>query len=378
MKAIHGFLATALLGITTAANAAPVEFGMSIQGRAGYGSNPHLVQDDNPGSLLVGIRLAPQIRTRTETSTTSLSGYYDYTHYTRRYGHSDSLGIDARHEQQFSPTLSGNVHAGYVDSFNALFGPLDAIDEVTIGQRQRVVSGDAGLSYQPNARDTWDISGYGSSAFYPNADQRLSDYTNYGGGLGYSRVLNGSTSIGARFGIGRYDSRFFADTTSYQPSLTIKQRLSATWALDAHVGMILQRSAFAGTHFSSNSVGFGANLCRTAPRSTLCFEASRDTSPSGLGGLRTELRGTASIDYKLTDRSSIRASATYGRSDSSGFSQAANQDFGVVRGEYNYRLTERISIGGSLDYRLQKIEGFRNAHAVAGAVNVTTQIGRMN
>lgn len=378
MRAIQGLLATALFGITTAANAAPVDFGMSIQGRAGYGSNPHLVQDDNPGSLLVGIRLAPQVQTRTETSATSLTGYYDYTHYTRRYGHSDSLGIDARHEQRFSPTLSGNIHAGYVDSFNTLFGPIDTIDEVTIGQRQRVVSGDAGLSYQPNARETWDISGYGSRAFYPNADQQLSDYTNYGGGLGYSRAINDSTSLGARFGFGRYDSRSFADTTSYQPSLTIKQRLSGSWSLDAHVGVILERSTFAGAHFSSTSFGFGANLCRRVPRSTLCFEASRDTSPSGLGGLRTDLRGTASIDYKLTDRSTVRASATYGRSDSTGFSLASDQDYGVARGEYSHRLTERISIGASVDYRLQKIEGFRNAHAVAGAVNITTLIGRMN
>jgi hypothetical protein len=377
MKRLLPVFATAVFGFTAAAHAAPVDFGMSIQGRAGYGSNPFLAEEDNPGALLVGIRLAPEIRTRTETSTSTLSGFYDYTHYTRRYSHSDTLGIDATHQQAFSPTLSGNIHAAYIDSLNALYGPIDSIDEVAIGRRQRIVSGDAGFTYQPNARETWSLNGRGSHASYPGSDSEFSGYDTYGGDIGYSRALSSATSVGARFAVTRYDSRHFADTTSYQPSLTLTQRLSSTWTLNGHVGVILQRVSFGGATSRSTSIGFGANLCRQAPRSTLCFEASRDTAPSGLGGLRTETRGSATFDYKLTERSTLSGSVIYGHSKAGNFLMLGDQDYGVARGEYSHRLTERLSIGASLDYRLQKYAGAGTRHAVAGALNITAQIGRL-
>ena len=378
MKTIPALFATALFGVTTAASAAPVDFGLTVQGRVGYGSNPHLVEDDNAGALLAGIRLAPQIQTRTATSTSTLSGYYDYTGYTGRYSHSDSFGVNARHEQMFSPTLSGDIYAGYIDSFNALFEPLDAIDEVTIGRRQRAVSGGGGLVYTPNGRDTWSVSGYGSHTFYPSNDPRISDYTTYGGTLGYSRLLSEATSVGVQFAVRQYDSELYSHSTSYQPSLTLRHRLSSSWTVDGHVGAIFQRSGFAGLSSHSTSLGFGANLCRQVPRSTLCFGGSRDTMPSGLGGLRTDTRATASFDYKLSERSSISTSATYGHSESASFLALTDQDYGIVRGAYNHRLTERLSIGATLDYRLQKYEGRRRLNAVAGALNITARFGRVN
>jgi len=378
VKAAYGLIATLLLGAATTTAAAPVELGMTVQGRVGYGSNPYLAEDDNPGSLLAGIRISPELTTRTATSTSSLSGYYDYTRYARRYGHTDTLAIDARHKQQFSPTLSGNIHAGYLDSLNALFGPIDTVDEAAIGRRQRIASGDFSLTYQPNARDNWDILGNISHAHYPGEVSRLSDYTNYGGGIGYSRAFSENTRIGARFTVGRYDSDAFADTTSYQPSLTLRQRLGSNWTLDGRIGAIFQHTSLAGLHYNSTSLGFGATLCRQVPRYTLCFDGSRDTSPSGLGGLRTETRGSASFNYTLSERSNVSLSATYGHSKTGGFSNEPDQDFGVVRAEYTRRLTERISIGGSVDYRHQRYEGIRKVHAVAGALNITAQIGRMH
>lgn len=376
-------LGTVALAIALPARAAPIYASAQVQAHVGYGSNPYLVEDDSSGSLLAGIRLMPQLTTRTATSESSLSGFYDYTGYTKRYGHSDAYGVDARHSQQFSERLSGNIHAGFVDSLNSVYGATDVADEVTLGRRQRRFGGDFGLTYQPSERDQFTLVGQIWRATYPgrNGSTSLSPYTDYGATASYMRALSDRTRVGVSLGVDRYESRYYGDTTSILPSIVLDQRLGTDWRLNAHAGAILNRTTFGSFTDRRTTIGFGAKLCKENPRYLLCVEGSRDNAPSGLGGLRTDTHGVVSLDYKLSERSSANGSLAYGhsstRSTIGGPSLGLlNQDYLNANAGYSYRLTERISIGGTGSYLYRKFEGRGTAHGVSGALTVTASFGR--
>jgi len=374
----RGLLLLSTLAAGTPALAAPVDFGLQVQGRLGYGTNPYLAQDNDAGSLLGGIRLTPQLSTHTATSSTALSGYYDYTGYTRLYDHSDAFGGDLRHQQQFSAKWSGTAHVGYSDTLNALFSPTEIVDEATLGRRQRRLVGDFSLAYQPTARDQWTVQGNASRATYPGAVQGfgLSDYNEYGGSFGYMRQFSEQTRLGLQMGVDRLDSKLYADTTSFQPTILLEQKFNGAWKLTAHVSAIIQRVELGSYSSTSTTAGFGAKLCKEVPRYNLCVEGVRDTAPSGLGGLRTDTHGTASFNYRLTERSNLNLTGTYGRSNAGEFTDTPDQDYANAEASYNYSLNSRVSVGGSLSYLWRRYQEFGTAQGFAGSLTVTASFGR--
>lgn len=369
--------AAGLAVVATPSGAAPIEFSATARANAGYASNPFLLPGENGGSISIGGSFSPQLTSRTATSVTTLTGDFDRTEYLRNYEHSDNLGVNLNRQQQFSSALSGNAHVGYSTSRGGFDTPEDILDQTTLGARRRLVMGDGGLTWQASARDVVALRVFGSHASY--AGRGLSSYDQYGVTGSYSRVLSERTRVGASLSASRTESGISGDTDTVQPNLTLRQQLGPFWSLDGSVGLIFQRTSQLGFRSSSKSVGFDADLCGTYPRWTLCFTASRQTSPSGLGGLRTETYGRVSYDYRLDERSRFNLGASYSTSSAKDrIVPFPREKYVSADAGYSRDLSRRISVGASGSYRRRELRGFGTADGFTGTLNLIAKIGRLS
>jgi len=429
------FLAS-LLGLQPV-RAAGLEWGATVQGRVGYGSNPFLDQRGNAGTGLVGATVAPVLRWREPTAVTELSGSYNRNQYFSRYGNADDYTIDLRRNQQVSAKLSVNAHVGYFSSISggllspyydagpAVTGPVgvDAgtiggslntgagglgavggalgsgsvpsgfasgpviinpgtVDRLAVGARQRRLSGDAGFNWQPTARDNIHASVLAERDTFTRFG---GDYDYLSANAGYLRTLDARTSVGFDVTVGRVYSRAFPDSSSVQPSVTVQRRVGARWTLNAGVGAIIASQRGDGEIRRRTTVtpGFNASLCGEYPRASVCLSASRTAAPSGIGGLRRQTQFGVNGTFRLTERSRLIGAATYGISDSGNAVlingvRYGNQRFALARLDYQRDLSRRISAGVGGSYQARSGAGLSDVHALAITFNLTARLGRLS
>lgn len=360
------------------AGAATLDFSGTIGARAGYGTNPFLVPGVTDGSILGGVTIAPQLIRSTAVSATVLSGQYDRDIYATRYDPSDSLTVDLRHRQQINAQLIGNAHVGFQSSVSSPIGSEfdpTVTDALTIGRRSRRLTGDAGFDWQPNARDSYTGAITATRATY--AGRTASNYDQYGANLSFLRAINARTSVGARVNASRTNSRGASDSTAYQPSLSLQQVLSAAWTFRGSIGAIFQRTSEAGLSDSSISIGFQGSLCGRYPRYSVCLDASRQTAPSGIGGLRTDLQIGFQFDYTFSEASRLNASASYIDSKARSTVPAPDQRFIQAQLDYQHDLTQRLSVGIGERYQSRTFQGQSQARSISVNINARWRFGRL-
>lgn len=380
----------ALIGLVAAslampAVAAPMELSGTLETRAGYATNPFLRPGEDTGSASLGGRATGVITSREATSVTSLTGSYERDEYLRRYNASDSLRLDLERTQTFSSRLSGSASAFYENSRNAFSNTIngvvpntpiiDPFDSSTIGARRELYGANAGLNYQADARNSFGVTVFAQHSGF-NAPG-LSEFDQYGGTVSYSRVFSEQTTAGVSGTISRTESGRFGDTMTYQPNLTLSQRLNAAWKFDGSVGVILQKTDFGGFTSKSTSIGFTGNLCGTYPRWSLCLTGDRSTSASGFGGLRTQTNFAVNASYRLDVRSRIGLRASTGTSDSEVVTLfAPKQTFTSVDASYDRDLTQRLALRFSTGYRERKFTGQPEAHGFNVLGGLILKLGR--
>ena len=422
---MSGRQALALAGALTllaagSARAADTTFGGTLDLRVGYGSNPYLNTSGNGGSGLVAGTLTAGLTSRAALSTTTLTGVADVSQNFRRYGRNENYSITLGRTQQLSERLSLFGSASYASTLNpgisylnsfssgAIYptvgtttptvaggvgatsasdpalvaaspaigvpvGVFDAstLDLFALGQRSERISGNAGASWTPTARDQISVSGYGTRSSYKSFN---GDYVGYGGSVTYLRTLSARTRVGVDGGIGIVQSDNYPSARSYNADIVLVQQLNAIWSFNGRVGAIIPAGAY--SRGQSATLGFSGSLCGAYPRSTICVSAARQAAPTGIGGLRTDLQFTASLSYSLDERTRLNAAATYDQSPSTAF--VPRQEFyqGTIGASRD--LSRRFAVGASARYQKRVASGFyAGASGYAITVDVITRFGHL-
>lgn len=381
------------VALAPALNAQAITAGGEIALRAGFNSNPFFSLDSPGGSGIVGGTLTGWVQRQSDVSVTRLMGIASVDQNFRYYGRPENYLGSLSHRQSFSEKLSLNGQISYQSAINpgsyfsnsaspsgGLTGGLGTpitTDLLSIGQRTRSLSGDATLQWQPTSRDSF----YGGPTFnhttYPN--NGASNFDQYGMRAGYLRRLNEKLQVGIDVNAQKVNSRLYPDSTSVQGSARLVYDFSSVWEFDGSIGLINQHGTGIGT---TRTVGFSAQLCGKYPRYSICVDASRQSAPSGFGGLRTDNRAHASVSYQLSSRSSVNAGAVYDISDSTGVTIIPKQKYWQLDGGYRRTLTERLAGGFSGRYQhrdfgtLPGVAG-STANGYSVTVDVSYKFGRL-
>lgn len=361
------------------AAAEPFIFSGVVQAGAGFATNPYFREGQDQSAPLVSLSLTPSLTRKTPRGVTTIRGAYSREEYLSRYGKSENANASAFHSEQLTEQLGIDGRVAFATTNNALIGQdydPTVIDPLTLGQRSRRVDGSTNLQWRPTARDSFSAGvNAGSTNYKESAGSLLArDYDEIGGNLSYSRVLDARTSVGLQVVGTMVDSKAFPDTKSVQPAVTFQRQINEIWNFSGNVGLIIQSLQGSST---SASLGFGASLCATYPRTDFCFEGSRQSSSSGVGGLRNDLQFGVTVNHDLTERSRVQGYLSYKDSDSrSGTTAITGAKVVQSRVDYFRDLTQRLAVGVGGRYQRRSYSGRPAADSLAATVNLTLKIGR--
>lgn len=434
---IRRLLAGAATGIVAGSAMAAPTTTFTVNGgiNAGYSSNPYLDENGHGTASLSGT-VSPNLTVETGTSTTVIGGDATYLKYFNNYGDSRSLDAHISRVQSFSSTLSGSVQAAAADTTSALLNPfvvtlpvaptdlpvvpstgalgagtpagtgtaatgtdlpvvpvigggdigLPAVPTDIIASRQRVrsYSASGGLTWQASAHDSFGGNAQVVRGVYPGeghhegvpAEIGLSDYWSYGGNLNYNRQLNARTTVGATAAFNRTDSALYPDGTSIEPGVTVTYKINRNWTANGSLGLILDTIDLPTGHTHDTELGFGAGLCGAYTRKSVCINVSRQTEPSGYGGLRTRLSASLGGSYQLDERSSLSANAGYARDEATDQTSTGSLSLIQTSLGYSRTLTRRLAFNASVGYQRDKYPHIQSGDGVSASVGLSISLGR--
>jgi len=364
------------LGLTASMPAAAqsIDLSATVEGAAGYAVNPQLRPGERGGAGFGRVSISPVLSRATALSQTVLSGSYRREQYFSSFGRTQSITASLGHNQAFTEHLRGNIGVNYTQADNLLLNPdidLSQVNSLTDGRKTKSLSAQAGLSWTIGADDSVNLSGqYAHSR--SGTGLLANSYNQYSGDVSYLHAISAWTRIGVRSSYSYFDNSAFS-STSIGPGVVIDHSFTPIWKLNGDVGIIIQRSG-APVNSTSTSLGFHLSLCGTYPRTTMCLLAGRQTSASAFGGQQVQTNVGASYSYKLTELSSISASANYGRNGGGAPNSGSSQVF-RASANYNRTLTERISIGVEATGGYYKNGVTGNARSIEGSAYARVKIG---
>lgn len=416
----------ALMCWGTSASAQSQKFSVDVFASVGYASNPFLVADGSTSAGFLEVSATPRFVLIDEQGATSIQAFFRHSQYHREFGSSQNYGIQADSNRQLTEKLSARAFAGFDSSIlgergfrNNLLGaepvtipavqptnpvpgaqpvpapppqptvvlPTDIFTDVgLIGlrTRQNQFRAGGGLSYQISSIDSISAdaniirSDFGSG----RVEQLLTDYLGYGASLGYSRALSTQTQVGARLSAQKadYDEPGFSSNV-YQPQLTISSRVSPLWTVSAAAGLLFIKTRT--PLGSSDSTGLSGNIngCRAGEASNLCLAAYRDASATGIGGVSKTLGSSVSYSYRLNQTDSVRADASYSKSDLTGtvrndeLARRFSSSYVNANVSYDRAFSRRLTGGATLGYRDIFDSGFETSADVTGQVYIRARFG---
>lgn len=323
-------VATALLnaGMAGAETRASISTAVS----ADISSNPFLVSGANTSAASASVSVAPSVRFLDGSKTIGLNATYKHTEYSRRFRSTDDISASATISQKLSPRLNYSADLDYNNSIvgandlltfranpsnTGAFPPLPGDIALTgLRQRRQSFSGGLNLGYVASARDSFNTQGGFSVIRYPSGSA-ASEYDSINGSFGYSRILNGRTSVGVNVGVSRSDYRRtpLGDATTVSPQFTFSTKLGATWSLSAALGVSRSRINGPLGKYSQNSASGSLNLCDGGTTRKFCLSASRSVQPTSFGGTVTPQTSVgASYNVRLDAKSNLDANVNYSRS----------------------------------------------------------------
>lgn len=380
-------LVLAGLALATSAAAQPVQFSAVVRGELGYGTNPFLQSGVTGGSAFASITVSPQLSYETARSSTVLNGGYTRNEYFHRFGYTDSASVNLSRIDKLSEYLTSTATASYSTSNRAFTSDPQLLvtnDPLNIGRRTRVADGSYQLQWQPSAADRFTIGGDIERLSYGGRHGAIpstifSSYTQYAVNAGYDRSIDARTSVGLQGRISEVHSHYYPDSRIYQPSITAKRQLSAIWTIDAHVGVIFEKTL--GVNGESNtSLSFGANLCGTYPRTRVCISGERTRAPSGYGSLRADTSVLVTVSHDLTEHSRVNFNADYYRTSDDRIVNVpviGSSRFWLVSGDYDHDISRRLSAGFGGNYQWRSTRGFGSAHSISATVHLAAKLGRL-
>ena len=400
-----------------------------------YSTNPFLGRGDGDGSASVQVSVTPRLEIIDDTDSGVISAFYNRTEYLSNYDANDGYGVNISANSALNSRTTIGFSAGYDSqilgaggAFTSVpvivpgnFGPIGTgggdvgtggtgtigtgtigtgtgsigvvpaptapiIDDLgdlggdigLIGLRQRRNSLNAGVfgTYRPDEVSTWGFGGNVSRNSYPdNAGRAISSRT-YGVSTSYSRSLSERSSAGLQVSATVVDYATVPNSRFINPQLTYSTLLAERWSLNLAVGVSLVDDGF------SNGVALSANgsLCRSSERGNLCVLVARQPSVSAFGGARNQTSISANYSYRLAERTSLSATASYQRS-SNGIAMSptafarSNQDYISASATVNQQIARRLSAYASALYRDVKGLGVPTDADIGGRVGLALTVG---
>ena len=367
-----------------------------VSATAGYSNNPFAFLGSDTGSGLLSISIAPRYRHLTERSTITVSAEADLQQYFRRYGHNESysaaLDYAARLTQRlttharldlssavlgsfgvYAPAVasSGTGTVGLTDTGTTggttgsttvpvIVTPVSLVPITDIGlfglrNRRRTgrLSGDAGIVL--SARDSLNVGGSVEVTRYANLD--AGNYEAYAGTVGYSRRVSDSVSAGLQGSVSSFNYQTgIASSKSYSIQATGSARINERWSGSGALGVSFV-SGGGGLSTRSTSLSGNLNLCRRGPLTTMCVQASRQVSPTGLAGSQYVTTAGANWNKQIAEHQSVSLSGSYSVVGGNGTRLITNAlpplqtKYAQAVAGYSRELRERLSLTASVNYR---------------------------
>lgn len=346
---------------------------LKVSSSVGFDSNPFLGQNGNTEVASFRLELVPTVKKSDGVSEFTLSARAEHVEYSRRYDSAQNLGAQLSARTQVNERLEVSTQltaASVVSTADNIgqqigFEPNDpqapispvANDITLIGSQQRRTSFGAQTTIQYRSGEydqfrlssNFDIQRYGDQSGLGN-----SNFVSHN--LSYLRQMNENLSLGGAVEVSAGDFKYiqFGDSRTISPQFVINARLSSRLNVAGSFGATFTRVDLPTGQL--NSTGFSGNgtLCYKGSKTGFCLNGQRQLVPSALGGLRTQTSIGTSYSRRLSTKDTIQAGASVSRASAplaGGF-----EKFNSVRiyGNYQRRLTERLSLTGSTSYTNSK------------------------
>ena len=384
----------------------------------GYSNNPFTVAGSDTGAAVVTIDLAPRYQLLTPRSTITVSADANIQQYLSSYGHNDSysgaLDYQGRPSEHLAAHARVDVSSAVLGAFNsylpggagasfapATFTPVvagtaadagagaatgtSALVPVTVvsplvpysdvglfGLRSRRrtarASGDLGFTLSP--RDTLTVAAYGELTRYNNLGG--GDYEGFGGSLGYQRRLSDRLGIGLNGSASSYNYHGgYPDNQFYSIQATASAQLNDRWSADGALGVSFVNGG-TGRSTNSTSLSGNLNLCRRGPASSMCVQAARQVSPTGLVGSQYVTTAGLSWNRRLDERQDVSLGASYSKVGNDTVALTGTlapvlggyplrTEYAQANAGYSRRLGPRLRAVASVNYRQLFGDGFGGA-----------------
>jgi hypothetical protein len=395
-----------------------------VSATAGYSNNPFAILGKDTGSGLLSVNITPQYRHLTERSTITVSAEADLQQYFRRYGHNESYSGAIDYASRPTERLNTHVRLDLSSQVLGAFGgyaPIDAgggiggigavgltdtgvtggatgvgttlpvivtpaslVPITDIGlyglrnrRRTARLNGDAGLVL--SARDSLNFSAYSEVTRYSNL--KSGNYEAYSGTIGYSRRISDRLNAGLQGSASSFNYRSgISNSRSYSIQATGSGRINERWTADGALGVSFVDGGN-GVSTGSTSLSGNVDLCRRGPLTSMCLQAARAVSPTGLSGSQYVTTAGGNWSKRIAEHESVSLSGTYSTVGGSDTRLAGNvvpilqtQYVQAVAG-YNRQLRERLSLVASVNYRQLLGNDVDRPKDFGGQVGLSYRIG---
>lgn len=406
-----GALAFTLVALPSIASAQSVErLSADVSATAAYSNNPFSVAGTDTGSPLLTLDFSPRFQILTQRSTITVSANANLQQYLRRYGRNDSYSgavdyvlrpserITAHTRLDLSSAVLGAFN-GYRPTFGATdngtlpgatipatsipatipFIPVTDIGLFGLRSRQNLVrlSGDMSIGF--SLRDSLTLSGYAEAARY-NTVPQFGDYEAFSASLGYTRQVSDRISIGLRASASSFNYKTPTSNSRVFPiEVTISGRLSERWNVDGAIGATFVDNNAVGST-SKTSLSGNVNLCRRSDLSSLCIQAARQASPTGLVGTQYVTSAGLNWTTRLSEKANLSFSGNYSKvgSDSVGLLPGnipLQTEFAQAVASYDRRISERLRLIVSGSYRALLNANAGRPKDFGGQIGISYRLG---
>lgn len=342
--------AVAMISVTLLASpcAAQSRLRLDSDARLILSDNPFLLSGTRRGTAAVEVVARPELNLPlAPTTALDLSAVVAHRQYLRRYGNYLTGRAEAVASHRDSEYLSFDTRVSYARELPA-DALTDSIDfSVDSRSLRESVSTRSSLSWNPNARTQvtaaggWERSRYPDSALLSSTEALRFD-------LGMSRRISATTALGVQANATISEGAGSDDLNAKSLRATIAQRIGTYWQANAQLGLEWTNAGSSDRPLPSGS----GNFCYTPASFQACLSASLQSEVSGFGGLQREYYIGATANWRLSERSSVSATASYRAAQSGTLDGNANAM--RLSGSYERRLTRALALTGSLDYLARK------------------------